>query len=117
MSTEGSHAHLPASHVVAACGKTLAEIANARIEIKAAMAECKRRRGWLLPRRSFDEAFAMLTMEQIEIAQLHRVRDERVAGELLDLASAAAEDNPRFRIHVSANDFQVIKYHYGKEAT
>lgn len=114
MSTS-THAHLPASRVIRACHYALTAVAMARHEILEDRAERIRDRGFLLPRRSLRRAMELLTDSEREIARLHMAAEERVVHELMDLSVAAADDDPKFRVYVSARDFQVIKAHFGSE--
>lgn len=113
--TSSSHAYLPAGDVIGACTGTLRDIYLSRQEILEGIAERKRDRGKLLPRRSMKKAMGMLAEAEKEIARLHRSVEEKNVQAILDLAAAAVDDDPSFRIFVASGDFQIIKKFYRSE--
>jgi len=113
--TEVTHAHLPAKKVICACQSVMLEIAISRHDILESIAERKRKRRWYLPRRSLKAAMKLLADEELEIAKQHRCQEEQTAREILALASAAADDDPNFRVFVCARDFGMLVEHYPME--
>ena len=113
--TGSTHAHLTAVQVIDACRGTLRSITWGRHKLLNDIAESKRHRHFLLPRRSMQVAMKMLTEPEHEIVRLHRSREENKVNEILALALAAMADDPTFRVYVTAKDFQLICEHYTPE--
>lgn len=110
--TGSTHAHLTAVQVIEACRGTLRSITWGRNKLLNDIAESKRHRHFLLPRRSLPVAMAMITEPEHEIVYLHRSAEERTVSEMLALALAAMADDPTFRVYVTTKDFQLICEHY-----
>ncbi len=105
-----SCAYLPAGKVADACRAIVVDVKQTRRAILLSIAKAKCR--WW---ESVDKVLARLEDCDKEIAELHRVEDERVAKELQALASAAYRDDSTFRVYVSARDFGVIAKRYPEE--
>lgn len=113
--TSNTHAHLTAVQVIEACRGTLRSVVLGRQKLLNDIAESKRHRHFLLPRRSMQAAMKMLTEPEHEIVKLHRAQEENKVNEILALALAAMADDPTFRVFVTAKDFQLICEHYTPE--
>jgi len=107
-----SKAHLSAAQVMEASTALLFDIKVARQSLLHELAQPHRKRPWYLPDRSLATAIGQLTKPELEIMEQHRLPEEKTVRSLLDLASAAAADDPDFRVDVAAGDFQLIKRHY-----
>lgn len=112
--TEVTNAYLPANRVVEACDAVLHNIADARHEILLGMAR-KNRRLFPWPRWRLKTLLRKLSPEERNIARLHRALEEAAVSQILDLAKAAACDNPEFRVQVSAADFRYLRDDYPME--
>lgn len=110
--TGSTHAHLTAVQVIEACRGTLRSIVWGRNKLLNDIAESKRHRHFLLPRRSMQAAMSMITEPEHEIVRMHRSAEERTVAEMLALALAAMADDPTFRVYVTTKDFQLICEHY-----
>lgn len=107
---------LPASTVAAACGAALAEIDAERKAVeKTVVDDFINGKGWLMRRSlTYDHALRILPVELKTIFEEFRRHDIDVLRALGALARAALDADPSFTVEITADDFRLLRTHYGK---